>query len=69
MVWLNRFPMPTIAWINGHAFGAGVFLALAHDYRIQNPAKGFLCLPEVDMGMLIPFVSSMLQDHIHEFAC
>src|ERR1700712_5920271 len=46
--------MPIIAWVNGHAFGAGVFLAFAHDYRIQNPSRGFICLPEIDLGMLIP---------------
>jgi len=46
--------MPTIALINGHCFGAGVFLAIAHDYRIQNPSKGFLCLPEIDLGAVIP---------------
>jgi enoyl-CoA hydratase/carnithine racemase len=46
--------MPTIALINGHAFGAGCFLSLAHDYRVQNPTRGFNCLPEIDMGVLIP---------------
>lgn len=46
--------MPTIAIVNGHCFGAGVFLAIAHDYRIQNPSKGFICLPEVDLGVVIP---------------
>ncbi|KAE9976683.1 hypothetical protein EG328_002469 [Venturia inaequalis] len=51
---LLTYPMPTIALINGHAFGAGCFLALAHDYRIQNPTRGFNCLPEIDMGVLIP---------------
>ncbi|TID22684.1 enoyl-CoA hydratase/isomerase family protein [Venturia nashicola] len=50
----NGYPMPTIALINGHAFGAGCFLGLAHDYRIQNSTRGFNCLPEIDMGVLIP---------------
>lgn len=52
--------MPTIALINGHAFGAGVFIAMAADYRIQNPSKGYLCLPEVDMGLVIPPVIAMM---------
>ncbi|QDS68767.1 hypothetical protein FKW77_005070 [Venturia effusa] len=51
---LLTYPMPTVALINGHAFGAGCFLTLAHDYRIQNPTRGFNCLPEIDMGVLIP---------------
>jgi len=46
--------MPAIALINGHCFGAGCFIALAHDYSIQNASKGFWCLPEVDLGMVIP---------------
>jgi Delta3-Delta2-enoyl-CoA isomerase len=46
--------MPIIALVNGHAFGAGVFLAFAHDYRIQNPSRGFICLPEIDLGLVIP---------------
>src|SRR5882724_8701168 len=29
-------PMPTVAAINGHAFGIGALLALAHDQRVQN---------------------------------
>ncbi|KAF2017759.1 hypothetical protein BU24DRAFT_420802 [Aaosphaeria arxii CBS 175.79] len=46
--------MPTIALLNGHAFGAGVFIAMAADYRVQNPSRGFFCLPEVDIGLRIP---------------
>ena len=46
--------MPTIALINGHAFGAGFFLGLAHDYCIPNPSRGYLCLPEADLGIVIP---------------
>jgi enoyl-CoA hydratase/carnithine racemase len=46
--------MPTVCWINGHAFGAGVFVAVAHDYRIMNGSKGFYCLPEADMSFPIP---------------
>jgi enoyl-CoA hydratase/carnithine racemase len=46
--------MPTICLINGHCFGAGFFLAISHDYRVQNPSKGFICLPEVDLGALMP---------------
>lgn len=50
-------PVPTIAAVNGHAFGAGTMLALAHDYRIMRADRGYFCLPEVDIS--IPFTPGM----------
>lgn len=50
-------PVPTIAAINGHAFGAGAILAFAHDFRVMNAERGFFCLPESDLG--IPFPPGM----------
>ena len=47
---LVTYPMPTLALINGHAFAGGLMMAMAHDYRIMNPHKGFLCLNELDFG-------------------
>jgi enoyl-CoA hydratase/carnithine racemase len=44
-------PVPTVAALNGHAFGYGAMLALAHDQRVQRADRGWFCLPEVDLGL------------------
>lgn len=57
---LNRvltFPLPTVAAVNGHAFGAGSMLAIAHDYRVMREDRGYFCFPEVDIR--IPFTPGM----------
>jgi len=41
----------TVAAINGHAFGAGLFLALACDYRLMRTRRGFVNFPELNLGM------------------
>lgn len=45
------FPYPTIALLTGHTFGGAVPFALAHDYRIMNVRRGFICMPPVDLGL------------------
>ena len=50
-------PMPTAAAINGHAFGAGAMLAMAHDVRVMRADRGYFCFPEVDIR--IPFTDGM----------
>lgn len=47
-------PVPSIAAINGHAFGAGFMSALCHDVRVMRKDRGFACANEMQLGMKIP---------------
>ncbi len=52
---LMMAPFPTIAAVNGHAFGNGFMLAGACDFRFMRADRGFLAFPEIDMGIqLLP---------------
>ncbi|KAM7220883.1 ClpP/crotonase-like domain containing protein [Rhypophila decipiens] len=56
------FPMPTVALLNGHAFAAGIMLAMHHDYRVMNSQKGFVCINELDFGVpLKPAMSAIFR--------
>lgn len=56
------FPAYTVAAINGHAFGAGALVAVAHDARVMREDRGYFCMPEVDMKFpLHPGMTAVLQ--------
>ncbi|HKP40473.1 enoyl-CoA hydratase/isomerase family protein [Mycobacterium sp.] len=50
-------PVPTVAAVNGHAFGAGAMLGIAHDFRVMRSDRGYYCFPEADIQ--IPFTPGM----------
>ncbi len=66
------FPCTTVAAINGHAFGAGALLTLAHDYRVMRSDRGFWCMPEIDMraylhpGMTALIAARLRKQTAHE---
>ncbi len=56
-------PLPTIAAVNGHGFGAGFMVALCHDVRLMREDRGYLCANEVEIGITIPSTELALFRH------
>jgi len=55
-------PCYSVAAVNGHAFGAGAQIALAHDTRLMRAERGFFCMPEIDMkAHLHPGMTAIIQ--------
>ncbi|KAJ8302957.1 hypothetical protein KUTeg_019353 [Tegillarca granosa] len=50
---ITHFPIPTVAAINGHAFGLGAFIALSHDYRVMRRDKGWISWNEIKNNIQI----------------
>ena len=51
---LITLPVPTVAAVNGHGFGAGFMLALTHDVRLMRSDRGYLCANELAIGLTVP---------------
>lgn len=61
------FPKPTVAALNGHAFGIGAVFALAHDRRVVRADRGWFCLPEADLGLrLRPMWNALLATRLSD---
>jgi enoyl-CoA hydratase/carnithine racemase len=55
-------PVATVAAVNGHAFGAGAMVVLAHDAAVMRADRGFWCLPEADLGLTFaPLMGALVQ--------
>jgi enoyl-CoA hydratase len=48
---ITRLPMPSVAVVNGYAFGGGLELALACTFRLVTP-NARLGLPEIKLGLI-----------------
>ena len=64
------FPVPTVAALNGHAFGAGAVFALAHDYRVMRADRGYFCFPEIDLRLSFrPGMLALIQCRLTAAVC
>lgn len=51
---VDEFPLPTVCALNGSAYGGGVELALACDFRIGSPGQ-VLFVPPARIGLCYPY--------------
>jgi len=54
MARIMTLPVPTVAAVNGHCFGAGMMCALCHDVRLMRADRGFMSANEMAIGLKIP---------------
>jgi enoyl-CoA hydratase/carnithine racemase len=47
------FPAYTVAAINGHAFAGGALLSCAFDYRVMREDRGYWCMNEAEIGLVL----------------
>jgi enoyl-CoA hydratase/carnithine racemase len=48
------FPAYTVAALNGHTFAGGALLSCTTDYRIMRRDRGYWCMNELELGMIMP---------------
>ncbi len=58
------FPKPVVAAMNGHSFAGGLFFALTADWRVMREDRGWLCIPEIDLGLDLPPGNVALIAHV-----
>ena len=51
MARLDRLPIPSVAIVNGYAFGGGLELAMACTFRLATP-NAKMGLPEIKLGLI-----------------
>ena len=52
--------VPTIAMVDGHAFAAGFYFAIAHDYIVMKKERGYLCFNEMQFGAPVNSYNAVL---------
>ena len=57
---LYTLPKPTVASVESYAVGGGCILAMCCDYRYMAEGRGLAGLPEVKIGVPVPYLAQCL---------